>query len=58
MCMRTHRYDFTTSNWNIDGDESLVVEKEDFPDLILVRKVRLFAHLLCVYVLYMPCPVV
>jgi hypothetical protein len=35
------RYDFTCTNWNIeDEDTDAVLNKQDFPDLLLVRKVR------------------
>ena len=35
------RYDFTVTNWNVEEEEAdAVVNKQDFPDLVLVRKVR------------------
>lgn len=35
-----YRYDFTCTNWNIDDEDTdAVLHKQDFPDLLLVRKV-------------------
>jgi len=33
-------YDFTTTNWNIEEEEDQVLNKQQFPDLILVRKLK------------------
>mmetsp|Transcript_64069 Transcript_64069/g.126103 ORF Transcript_64069/g.126103 Transcript_64069/m.126103 type:complete len:591 (-) Transcript_64069:36-1808(-) len=34
-------YDFTVTNWNVEEEEAdAVVNKQDFPDLVLVRKVQ------------------
>ncbi len=35
----SYSYDFTTTNWNIEEEEDQVLNKQQFPDLILVRKV-------------------
>lgn len=44
-------YDFTTTNWNIEEEEDQVLNKQQFPDLILVRKVNVLTFVFITFLL-------